>query len=84
MKAKARRKQRGKAPAKDHARRRFEAAATKHWRAARRRDPEGDLLFAFLDAALQSVRPSQADAARDNALRLLRRRARRAQGGTAR
>lgn len=65
-------------------RRRCEDALNRHWHDARRRNHghagAGPLLYSFLDAALGSLKPSQADAARSNAVRFLRRRAKRARG----
>lgn len=40
----------------------------------------GEILYSFLDAAVGELSPSQADAARKNAIRWLRRHAKRAQG----
>lgn len=51
------------------------AALEKHFLAARERGHHrGGLLYGLLDAALRKLKPSQADAARKNALQFLRRR----------
>lgn len=58
------------------------AAIERHLvRARGRLDPPGAFLYGFLDAAFGQLKPSQADAGRANAIRWLRRQARKASPG---